>query len=188
MKSFPTSTEKVTDYSGYERDIWPKRTDQAHRDYANQEFAAKTKADKKQIEKMYGARYSILYALPYFNCVRFVVVDIMHNLFLRPGSVQYYIQHNVMLEQKFNGEKVNRTMHLAYVNWYKKHPEKTHFRSPVTVWYPDHVPLSQASFMPISRIACRCMQSEFELSLSDKPHHNGKVVVINPISCANSIF
>lgn len=38
--------------------------------------------DKQQLESKYGTRYSELMRLPYFNCVRFTVIDPMHNLFL----------------------------------------------------------------------------------------------------------
>ena len=33
-------------------------------------------------ESLYGARYSELLRLPYFDCIRFTIVDPMHNLFL----------------------------------------------------------------------------------------------------------
>lgn len=104
----------------------------------------------------------------------------------RPGSVQYYIKHTITVTH--NGEKLLMTSYLAFVKWYKKHPEKNYFHPPNTIWYPDYAPPSQASFMPISRIACRCMQDEFELSIPDRPHNNGKVVVVNPISRANLLF
>ena len=98
----------------------------------------------------------------------------------RPGCVQYYIKHNVSVECD-NGQQLI-TMYLGYITWYKRHPEKAYFPSPVTLWDLDNVPLSVASFMPISRIICRCMQGKLNMSFPDRPYNNGKVVVINPIS------
>jgi hypothetical protein len=102
----------------------------------------------------------------------------------RPGCVQYYIKQNVILD---NNTSV--TMYVAYVQWYKTHPEKYHFLSPNTLWYPDYVQLSEASFMPISRMACRCMHGEIpEMTFLDRPYNNGNAIIINPISCANLVF
>lgn len=53
-----------------------------HREYAYRELRGRTKAEKKWIEQEYGARYSVLFELPYYNCVCFIAIDIMHNLFL----------------------------------------------------------------------------------------------------------
>ena len=47
LKSFPTNSDNVTDYSGFDRESWPPRTDQAHRQYAYRELQGKTKAEKK---------------------------------------------------------------------------------------------------------------------------------------------
>lgn len=103
--------------------------------------------------------------------------------FCRPGCVQYYIKQNVILDRN-----TSVTMYLANVQWYKKHPEKHYFLSPNTLWYSDYVQLSEASFMPISRMACRCMHGEIEMTFPDRPHNNGKVIIINPISCVNLAF
>ena len=103
----------------------------------------------------------------------------------RPGCVQFYIKHNVRLGR--NDDQFTETFYLAYVRWYKVHPEKTYFRPPNTLWYPDYVGLSEGSFIPISRIATRCAQKELQLSIAERPHHNGKVVLICPIS-TNSII
>ena len=90
LKSFPTDSNGVTNYSGYDRESWTKRTNEEHREYAYRELLAKTKSARKEIDKVYGARYSILFELPYYNCIRFVVIDIMHNLYL--GSAKRVLQ------------------------------------------------------------------------------------------------
>ena len=41
-------------------------------------------------ESRYGARYSELLRLPYFDCVRFTIVDPMHNLFL--GTAKHLME------------------------------------------------------------------------------------------------
>ena len=104
----------------------------------------------------------------------------------RPGCVHYYIKHNVLV--KHHGKELSLTMYLAYVLWFKKHPEKHHFHLPNTVWYPDYVSFSEASFMPVSRIACRCMKGELELFFPERPFNNGKAIVINPISAGHFSF
>ena len=40
----------------------------------------------QQMESKYGVRYSILLALPYFDPIKFTVIDPMHNLFLGTGK------------------------------------------------------------------------------------------------------
>ena len=40
------------------------------------------KVRQKQKKKQIGARYSVFLELPYYDSVRFVAIDIMHNLFL----------------------------------------------------------------------------------------------------------
>lgn len=107
------------------------------------------------------------------------------SFFCCPGCVQFYIKHNIRL--KCNAKQFTEILYLAIVQWYKLHPEKTHFRLPNTLWYPDYVALSEASFIPISRIASRCAQREVEMSFPERPHHNGKAVVICPISAYNSV-
>ena len=102
------------------------------------------------------------------------------SLSCRPGCVQYYMKHNVQLQR--NNEQLIEKMYIAVVKWFKQHPEKTHFHPPNTVWDPDYVPLSEASFIPISRIASRCMHVEHFLSSPDRPHNNEKVVVMCPVS------
>ena len=100
--------------------------------------------------------------------------------------ITIYIKHNVLV--KHHVKELSITMYLAYVLWFKKHPEKHHFHLPNTVWYPDYVSFSEASFMPVSRIACRCMKGELELFFPERPFNNGKAIVINPISAGHFSF
>ncbi|KXJ07205.1 Transposon TX1 uncharacterized 149 kDa protein [Exaiptasia diaphana] len=70
------------DYSGFNVDNWEKRTDELHRIHANKTLSAKCPAQLQKCVYDTGARYTVLPELPYYDCVRFVVIDPMHNLFL----------------------------------------------------------------------------------------------------------
>ena len=65
LNSFSTNSDNLTDYSGYNRESWVKRTNTLHRQYAYKELIGKTKTENKSIEQTYGARYSLLFELPY---------------------------------------------------------------------------------------------------------------------------
>ena len=43
---------------------------------------AKTESERKAVESEFGARYSLLYELPYYNVITSCVIDPMHCLFL----------------------------------------------------------------------------------------------------------
>ena len=69
------------DYSGFDRQNWPKRSNQQHRADVNTVLSCKTKTQREK-ESELGSRYSALLDLPYFDPVRMTIVDPMHNLFL----------------------------------------------------------------------------------------------------------
>ncbi|XP_035986582.1 uncharacterized protein LOC118560045 isoform X2 [Fundulus heteroclitus] len=73
--------EKI-DYSGFERSSWEPRTSKDHTHYAGLSKRAKTRAEQKIIERKYGARWSELFRLSYYDAIRFVIIDPMHNLLL----------------------------------------------------------------------------------------------------------
>ena len=104
----------------------------------------------------------------------------------RPGHIKYFLKHKVMLQK--NSESLHITFLLAFVQWYQQHPEKNYLLSPVTLWFPDFVPICSASFLPVRRIACRCMQVETFMHFPERPYNSGKTVVITPINCANLQF
>ena len=85
-KKFQSNGAGNVDYSGYNRDTWQKRDCDSHRHNCQQVMKETTKTGIRKKESELGARYSILLSLPYFNLVRFTVVDIMHNLFLGTGK------------------------------------------------------------------------------------------------------
>lgn len=79
LKNFPRTEDNKVDYSGFD-DTWPVRSNTDQCRYAREAKRAKNKASKSKIEGKYGARYSCLQELPYFDVVRMHVIDPMHNL------------------------------------------------------------------------------------------------------------
>ena len=70
------------DFSGFKREEWPKREIGSHRQYATKVLRAKTRTEHDALAKKYGLYYRVLLELSYFDCIRFTVIDPMHNLFL----------------------------------------------------------------------------------------------------------
>ena len=80
-KYFPGGFEKK-DFSGFERDSWPTRKLEIHKSVCNELKRCKSLNQRMSMESSTGIKYSILTELPYFNPIRFTIVDPMHNLFL----------------------------------------------------------------------------------------------------------
>ena len=79
-----------TNYDGFDRKQWTMRTNENHRERCDQiiETFRKqgTQTSLADAESLNGLRYSVLLDLPYFDPVRYCVVDPMHNLFLGTGK------------------------------------------------------------------------------------------------------
>ena len=83
QKQFPTdSFGEKADYSGFDTENWIRRKDEDQRKYALEHLLAPTLSQQKSIEREHGVKYSILSELPYYDRVRFLVIDPMHLLFL----------------------------------------------------------------------------------------------------------
>lgn len=80
LKEFPQTRENKADYSGFEYDQWLLRSKEQHLFYAQKAQQAKSKAEQSRLEGIYGARYSRLHELPYFDPVRMHLIDSMHNI------------------------------------------------------------------------------------------------------------
>ena len=76
------------DYLGFEN--CPSRNTTEHRRMIEEVLAQTTQEARNAKESLYGVRYSELHRLPYFDCVRFTVVDHMHNLFL--GTAKHVVE------------------------------------------------------------------------------------------------
>ena len=98
FKKFPVeSFGERPDYSGFERDAWPKRNNAQHRAEALDTLKATSESQRKEMERKVGCRYSELLRLPYFDCIRFVIIDPMHNLLL--GTAKHMFQ--IWTEKKY---------------------------------------------------------------------------------------
>ena len=79
LKEFPVNAfGERPDYSGFERNSWPKRNADHHRTHAFKTLQATSESKRKQMERTLGCRYTELLRL----CYGFVIIDPMHNLLL----------------------------------------------------------------------------------------------------------
>ena len=81
LKDFPRIGDHI-DCSGFNRSSWPIRTHAVHCQEAYRALVSQTKAARKEIEKIYDARYLVFFEIPFYDAIRFPVVNVMHNLFL----------------------------------------------------------------------------------------------------------
>ena len=58
---------------------------------------AKTESERKAVESEFGARYSLLYELPYYNVITSCVIDPMHCLFL--GIAKKFLKVSCTMEE-----------------------------------------------------------------------------------------
>ena len=79
-KKFPGAIG-CRDYSGFDRQHWPQRTNDVHRQEMGEIQQCKMKGEKEKMESEYGTRYSVLIRLPYYDAIRMAAIDPMHNLF-----------------------------------------------------------------------------------------------------------
>ena len=98
MKVFSTHADGFRDYSGYVEENWLRRDGVAHRHSFDQVAKKTTQTGILAAESKYRVHYSVLLALPYFDAVRFTVVDVMHNLFLGTGKrmFQLWVQNDIL--------------------------------------------------------------------------------------------
>lgn len=83
FKEFPRkSFGEKPDFSGFDRESWQPRSDKDHRAAADKVCQARTPSDVKKFSSESGARYSVLFQLPYYDAIRFALIDPMHNLLL----------------------------------------------------------------------------------------------------------
>lgn len=87
LKKFKGGFSIPTDYSGYDREDYILRSQEQHRNDVNKTLQETTKTAQQKAESKYGVRYSVLLELAYFDPVKFVAIDAMHNLYL--GSAKH---------------------------------------------------------------------------------------------------
>ena len=81
-------------------ETWKHHTCQEHLAAAIQWRDAETKKDRYQIFKNTGVRWSELLCLPYWDPLRFIVIDGMHNLFL--SLVQFHFRDLIIIDKPAN--------------------------------------------------------------------------------------
>lgn len=101
LKRFDVKFNQPTDFSGFDRESWTARSCEQHRNDVKVVRREVTKTGKQAAESKYGVRYSVLLALPYFDPVRFVAIDAMHNLFLGTGKHAYvtWLENDILTKQ-----------------------------------------------------------------------------------------
>jgi hypothetical protein len=83
LKSFPTENfGEKPDFGGFDFENWPRRVSGVHKKKGLEHLNASTSSRQQAIEREFGVKYSILLELPYYDSVRFLIVDPMHCLFL----------------------------------------------------------------------------------------------------------
>ena len=87
-------------YGGFATHEWPKRNVYQHRKWASIIRECKTVTAVKTTEAKCGYRHSALLNLPYFDTVRYHIIDPMHNLFL--GTSKHML--NIWLKSNVLGE------------------------------------------------------------------------------------
>lgn len=90
---FPGSVTSKIDFSGF--DSPPPRTNHKHREEAQEILNQTSIGDWVSMEQKYGSCYSELMSVPYFDCVRFHIIDPMHNLFT--GTAKHLVK-NIWLD------------------------------------------------------------------------------------------
>lgn len=82
-------------FGGFENCL--HRTNEEHRSEAQEILLEDTLQGREHKQTKYGTRYTELMQLEYFNCIRFTIIDPMHNLFL--GTAKHMVK-NIWLPNK----------------------------------------------------------------------------------------
>ena len=98
------------DYSGFDRSMWTMRNCSQHRESCNKILLENTKTNIRNAEAKFGCRVSVLLLLEYFDPVRFVVIDIMHNLYL--GTAKHFFK-SLISDEILTPQKLKEIDHLC---------------------------------------------------------------------------
>ena len=164
LKKFPSITvagTKRRDYSGYDKQIWPVRDLKVHLEKSEEYKKAKTQSEQIAIAKDFGVRYSCLNDLPYFDPIRFSVVDPMHNLNLGTAKHVMHIWQNkgILSNSDFN-EMENTVSNITMPNDLGRIPPKIgssfsgfsadQWRNWVTIFSP----IALKNLLPVDDLRC----------------------------------
>ena len=89
LKQFKGSIGAMN-FSGFDRSAWQPRDITTHRENVKKIQQCSTKTARAIEESRLGCRYSVLLKLPYFNPIRMLAIDTMHNLFL--GTAKHMLK------------------------------------------------------------------------------------------------
>lgn len=82
FKLFFGNVKDLFDFLGFKREEWLSRDIRLYRWYVRELLRVKIKVEYDRLVKKYGLYNSVLLELSYFDCIRFIVIDLMYNLFL----------------------------------------------------------------------------------------------------------
>lgn len=100
-------------YSDFNRENWEHRSNEKHRTDVGKVLSCRTKTEQQHKESELGCRYTALLNLPYFDPVRMLMIDPMHNLFL--GTSKHVTQHIWIAKNILSTEKLT-TIHKRLQN------------------------------------------------------------------------
>ena len=79
---------KLDDINNLDSHTWRRRDYQSHMEHALRWKGAATESERTQVFREYGAKWSELLRLPYWDPTKYVVIDSMHGFYLR-----LYLRH-----------------------------------------------------------------------------------------------
>ena len=100
--NFPGQFGDKTIYGGFERHA--SRTSDDHKKHALMAKRQQNQAARDKIEKKSGSRYSELMRLPYFDFIRYTIIDPMHNLF--EGTAKHLLKEVFINNGDLSKEKL----------------------------------------------------------------------------------
>lgn len=108
FKKFPGPITNK-DYSGFDRNDWPKRDISSHRQISKKIKEARTQKSKSELETKYGIYYTVLSELEYFDPIVHCIIDPMHNLFL--GTAKRFFK-KILMAKGLLSEEALQTIQL----------------------------------------------------------------------------
>lgn len=104
LKRFPGGFGVKNDYSGFDRETWPKRLYSDHLKSIKKINKCKSQSARADQERLLGWRFTPLTELEYFDSVKHHVIDPMHNLFLGTAKRMFklWIEKDILTKEKLN--------------------------------------------------------------------------------------
>ena len=78
-KLFPIGFGGRKDYSGFDRDQWPRRTSNQHRQDAYRVKNCNSETETEKLASKLGTRYTAWLELPYYEAIQMCAIYPMHN-------------------------------------------------------------------------------------------------------------